>query len=82
MSSVLTKDELQLFLTMVMRENEELKEENRKLLLIVADSTEQIKKATYITEEYQRMFNEITEALRTRYAAEFTVVEDIPKYLS
>ncbi len=65
---------------MVMQENEELKEENRKLLLMVADSTEQIKKAAYIIEEYQQMFNEITEALRTRYAAEFTVVEDIPKH--
>lgn len=47
---------------------------------MVADSTEQIKKATYITEEYQRMFNEITEMLRTHYAAEFTVAEDIPKH--
>lgn len=80
--SALTKDELQSLLVMVMHENEELKEENRKLLLMVADSAEQIKKATYITEEYQRMFNEITEALRTRYPAEFKFVEDIPKHLS
>lgn len=79
--SVLTREKLQLLLAMAMQENEKLKEENRKLLLMVTDSAEQIKKAAYITEEYQRMFNEITEALRARYPEGFNVVEYIPKHL-
>ena len=61
--------------------NEELRKDNERLLLIVADTTEQIKNANDMAEKYQRMFNELFDVIKTQYDAEFTV-EDIPKHLS
>ena len=54
---------------------------SERLLLIVADTTEQIKNANDMAEKYQRMFNELFDVIKTQYDAEFTV-EDIPKHLS
>ena len=79
--SVLTKDEIESLLVIAMQENEELRKENADLLLVVSDATERIKIANDMAEDYQRMFNELFEVIKTQYDAEFTV-EDIPKYLS
>ncbi|MCY1161806.1 hypothetical protein D9M71_18800 [compost metagenome] len=79
--SVISKKELRSLLTATMQENEELRKENQKLLLVVADATERIKKSNDIAEDYQQMSNELFEVIKTQYDAEFTV-EDIPKYLS
>lgn len=79
--SVLTKDDLQSLLVATTQENEELREENEKLLLIVVDATERIRLANDMAETYQRMSNELLEVIKTQYDAEFTV-EDIPERLS
>ena len=79
--SVLTKDDLQSLLVATTQENEELREENEKLLLIVADSTERIRLANDVAETYQRMSSELLEVIKTQYDAEFTV-EDFPERLS
>ena len=79
--SVLTKDDLQSLLVAATQENEELREENEKLLLIVVDATERIRLANDMAETYQRMSNELLEVIKTQYDAEFTV-EVIPERLS
>lgn len=79
--SVLTKDDLQSLLVAATQENEELREENEKLLLIVVDATERIRLANDMAETYQRMSNELLEVIKTQYDAEFTVA-DIPERLS
>ena len=79
--SVLTKEDLRSLLAATTQENEELRKDNQKLLLIVADATDRIKKANDMAEEYQRMFNGLFDVIKTQYDAEFTV-EDIPKHLS
>jgi len=79
--SIFTKEELELLLIKTTQENEELREDNQKLLLLVADATDRIKKANDMAEDYQRMFNELFDVIKTQYDAEFTV-EDIPKHLS
>lgn len=73
--SVISKKELRSLLTATMQENEELRKENQKLL-VVADATERIKKSNDIAEDYQQMSNELFEVIKTQYDAEFTV-EDI-----
>ena len=79
--NVFSKEELRSLLVTTTQENEELREENEKLSLIVANAAEQIKSANDMAENYQRMFNELFEIVKTQYDAEFTV-EDIPKHLS
>lgn len=79
--SVLTKEELRYLLTITSQENEELKKDNQRLLLIIADATGKIKKANDMAEEYQRMCNELLEVIKSQYDAKFTV-EDIPRYLN
>jgi len=79
--SVLTKEDLRSLLVATTQENEELRKDNQKLLLIVADATDRIKTANDMAENYQRMFNELFDVIKTQYDAEFTV-EDIPKHLS
>ncbi|UJA00773.1 hypothetical protein [Acinetobacter johnsonii] len=63
------------------QENERLRTENERLLLIVADATQRIEKANDTAEEYQRMFGEFFKIIKTEYDSEFTV-EYIPKLLS
>ena len=79
--NIFSKEELRSLLVTTTQENEELREENEKLSLIVANAAEQIKSANDMAENYQRMFNELFEIVKTQYDAEFTV-EDIPKNLS
>ncbi|MGX5699560.1 hypothetical protein ACWKWF_08150 [Acinetobacter kookii] len=79
--SVLTKEELRYLLTITSQENEELKKDNQRLLLIIADATGKIKKANDMAEGYQRMCNELLEVIKSQYDAKFTV-EDIPRYLN
>lgn len=79
--SVFTKEELESLLVKTTQENEDLREENQKLLLIVADATERVKKANDMAEDYHRMFDELFNVIKTQYDAEFKV-EDIPKHLS
>ncbi|WP_252152441.1 hypothetical protein [Acinetobacter terrae] len=79
--NIFSKEELRSLLVTTTQENEELREENEKLSLIVANAAEQIKSANDMAENYQRMFNELFEIVKTQYDTEFTV-EDIPKHLS
>ncbi|WP_228145888.1 hypothetical protein [Acinetobacter terrae] len=79
--NIFSKEELRSLLVTTTQENEELREENEKLSLIVANAAEQIKSANDMAENYQWMFNELFEIVKTQYDAEFTV-EDIPKHLS
>ncbi|NNH02203.1 hypothetical protein [Acinetobacter sp. ANC 5414] len=76
--SVFTKEELESLLVKTTQENEDLREENQKLLL---DATERVKKANDMAEDYHRMFDELFNVIKTQYDAEFKV-EDIPKHLS
>ena len=79
--NIFSNEELRSLLIATTQENEELRKDNERLLLIVADTTEQIKNANDMPEKYQRMFNELFDVIKTQYDAEFTV-EDIPKHLS
>jgi len=79
--NIFSNEELRSLLIATTQENEELRKDNERLLLIVADTTEQIKNANDVAEKYQRMFNELFDVIKTQYDAEFTV-EDIPKHLS
>ncbi|WP_442769031.1 hypothetical protein [Acinetobacter bohemicus] len=79
--NIFSNEELRSLLIATTQENEELRKDNERLLLIVADTTEQIKNANDMAEKYQRMFNELFDVIKTQYDAEFTV-EDIPKHLS
>ena len=79
--NIFCNEELGSLLIATTQENEELRKDNERLLLIVADTTEQIKNANDMAEKYQRMFNELFDVIKTQYDAEFTV-EDIPKHLS
>ena len=79
--NIFSNEELRSLLIATTQENEELRKDNERLLLIVADTTEQIKNANDMAEKYQRMFNELFDVNKTQYDAEFTV-EDIPKHLS
>lgn len=79
--SVLTKEDLRSLLSASIQENERLRTENERLLIIVADATQRIEKANDTAEEYQRMFGELFKIIKTEYDSEFTV-EYIPKLLS
>ena len=79
--NIFSNEELRSLLIATTQENEELRKDNERLLLIVADTTEQIKNANDMAGKYQRMFNELFDVIKTQYDAEFTV-EDIPKHLS
>lgn len=79
--NIFSNEELRSLLIATTQENEELRKDNERLLIIVADTTEQIKNANDMAEKYQRMFNELFDVIKTQYDAEFTV-EDIPKHLS
>ena len=79
--NIFSNEELRSLLIATTQENEELRKDNERLLLIVADTTEQIKNANDMAEKYQRIFNELFDVIKTQYDAEFTV-EDIPKHLS
>ena len=79
--NIFSNEELRSLLIATTQENEELRKDNERLLLIVADTTDQIKNANDMAEKYQRMFNELFDVIKTQYDAEFTV-EDIPKHLS
>ena len=79
--NIFSNEELRSLLIATTQENEELRKDNERLLLIVADTTEQIKNANDVAEKYQRMFNELFDVIKTQYDAEFTV-EDIQKHLS
>ena len=79
--NIFSNEELRSLLIATTQENEELRKDNERLLIIVADTTEQIKNANDMAGKYQRMFNELFDVIKTQYDAEFTV-EDIPKHLS
>lgn len=59
------------------QENEKLREDNQRLLLIVADATKQIKEASNMAEKYQRMFNNLSESVKAKYDNEFSI-DNIP----
>lgn len=71
--NIFSNEELRSLLIATTQENEELRKDNERLLLIVADTTEQIKNANDMAEKYQRMFNELFDVIKTQYDAEFTV---------
>jgi len=78
--SVLTRTELRSLLTLTSQENEELRKDNEKLILQLADALSRIKIADDRALELQLKFNWLLELIRTRYDLEFDV-EDIPEYL-
>lgn len=65
----------------LLKEIERLNSEIEQLSEVAIDATERIKAANDMVENYQRMFNEIFQLIKTKYDAEFTV-EDMPKLLS
>lgn len=79
--NIFSMEELRSLLIATTQENEELRKDNERLLLIVADTTEQIKNANDMAEKYQRMFDELFNVVKTKYDAEFKS-EDIPRYLN
>lgn len=65
----------------LLKQIERLEAENKKLTEIAIDATERIKAANDLAENYQRMFDQLFQVIKTEYDAEFTM-EDIPKNLS
>lgn len=65
----------------LLKEIERLNSEIEQLSEVAIDATERIKVANDMVENYQRMFDEIFQLIKTKYDAEFTV-EDMPKLLS
>lgn len=79
--SVLSKEDLKSLLVSTTQENEKLRDDNERYLLIIADASERIRLANDLAENYQRMFDELLEVIKTQYDAEFTI-KDIPKLQS
>ena len=75
--NVFSMEELSSLLVATTQENEKLREDNQRLLLIVADATKQIKEASNMAEKYQRMFNNLSESVEAKYDNEFNI-DNIP----
>ena len=75
--NVFSMEELRSLLVATTQENEKLREDNQRLLLIVADATKQRKEASNMAEKYQRMFNNLSESVKTKYDNEFSI-DNIP----
>ncbi len=65
----------------LLKQIERLEAENKKLTEIAIDATERIEAANDLAENYQKMFDQLFQVIKTQYDAEFTL-EDIPKHLS
>lgn len=71
--NVFSMEELRSLLVATTQENEKLREDNQRLLQIIADATEQIKEANDMAEKYQRKFNHLSEAVKAKYDHEFSI---------
>lgn len=65
----------------LLKEIERLEAENKKLSEIAINATESLKAANDLAENYQTMFNDLFQFIKTQYDVEFTI-EDIPTRLS
>ena len=77
--NVFSMEELRSLLVATTQENEKLREDNQRLLLIVTDATEQIKSANEMAEKYQRMFEKLSGIVRDKYDSKFQF-DAIPRH--
>lgn len=77
MSENKLKDELDRALKEIIR----LDSENKRLVKIASSANENAAKANDLAKRYQKLFDELFQAIQLKYDPEFEV-EDIPNYFS